>query len=127
MLKATAPKLTFEQINFVAGKRGHGAVVENDFYNQLKRLSIQAGKKDKILTAHVQRICGWIGEHTAFSGHEMRGPAGNGHDGVSMAGGRQGQDAGKEEGVRRRRLPSPPCFFRIYMCISTLGLDEGGC
>ena len=40
-----------EQINFVAGSCD--AVVENDFYNKL----VQAGKKDKILLAHVQRIC----------------------------------------------------------------------
>ena len=38
-------------MNFVAGRRG--AVVEDDFY----RLSVQAGKKDKILAVHVQRIC----------------------------------------------------------------------
>jgi len=44
-----------EQINFVAGRRG--AVVEDNFYNKLERLSVQAGKKDKILAAHVQRIC----------------------------------------------------------------------
>jgi len=31
--------------------------VENDFYNKLERLNVQAGKKDKILAAHVQRIC----------------------------------------------------------------------
>jgi len=55
LLKAAAPEWTFEQINFVAGRRG--AVVEDDFYNKLKRLSVQAGKKDKILAAHVQRIC----------------------------------------------------------------------
>ena len=48
---------TFEQINFVAGRRG--AVVEDDFYNKLRveRLNVQAGKKEKILAAHVQRIC----------------------------------------------------------------------
>ena len=34
-----------------------GAVVEDDFYNKLKKLNVQAGKKDKILLAHVQRIC----------------------------------------------------------------------
>ena len=47
---------TFEQINFVAGRRG--AVVEDDFYNKLRveRLNVQAGKKEKILAAHVQRI-----------------------------------------------------------------------
>jgi len=42
----------------VAGRRG--AVVENDFYNKLERLSVQtveAGKKNKILASHVQRIC----------------------------------------------------------------------
>ena len=49
-----APEWTFEQINFVAGRRG--AVVEDDFCNKLERLSVQAGKKDKFLTAHVQRI-----------------------------------------------------------------------
>ena len=54
VLKAAAPKWTIEKINFVAGRRG--AVVENDFYNKLKKLSVQAGKKDKILSAHVQRI-----------------------------------------------------------------------
>jgi len=31
--------------------------VEDDFYNKPKRLSVQAGKRDKILLAHVQRIC----------------------------------------------------------------------
>jgi len=46
---------TFEQINFVAGRRG--AVVEGDLYNKLKRLSVRVGKKNKILAAHVQRIC----------------------------------------------------------------------
>jgi len=54
-LKAAAPECTFEQINFVAGRRG--AVVEDDFYTKLERLSVQAGKKDKILAAHVQCIC----------------------------------------------------------------------
>ena len=34
-----------------------GAVVEDDFHNKVERLSVQAGKKDKILAAHVQRIC----------------------------------------------------------------------
>ena len=31
--------------------------MEDDFYNNLERLSVQAGKKDKILATHVQRIC----------------------------------------------------------------------
>ena len=35
----------------------HGAVAEDDLYNKLERLSVQAGKKDKILASHVQRIC----------------------------------------------------------------------
>jgi len=42
-----------EQINFVAGRRG--AVVEADFYNKLENLNVEAGKRDKILLAHVQR------------------------------------------------------------------------
>jgi len=46
---------TFEQINFVAGRRG--AVVENEFYDKLERLNVQAGENNKILAAHVQRIC----------------------------------------------------------------------
>jgi len=54
-LRAAAPEWTLEQINFVAGKRGE--LVENDFYNKLERLNVQAGEKDKILAAHVQRIC----------------------------------------------------------------------
>jgi len=49
------PEWMFEQINFVAGRRG--AVVEDDFDNKLERLNVQAGKKDKILAAHVQRTC----------------------------------------------------------------------
>jgi len=54
-LKAAAQKGTFEQINFVTGRRG--AVVEDDFYDKLEKLNVQAGKRDKILLAHVQRIC----------------------------------------------------------------------
>jgi len=54
-LRAAALEWTFEQINFVAGRRG--AVVEDDFYNQLEKLNVQAGKNDKILLAHVQCIC----------------------------------------------------------------------
>ena len=34
-----------------------GAVVEDDFYNKLEKLNVQAEKKEKILLAHVQRIC----------------------------------------------------------------------
>jgi len=54
-LKTAAPEWTFEQINFVAGRRG--AVVKDDFYNKLEKLNVQAGKKDKIPLAHVQHIC----------------------------------------------------------------------
>jgi len=54
-LRAAAPEWIFKQINFVADRRG--AVVEDDFYNKLDKLNLQAGKKDKILLAHVQRIC----------------------------------------------------------------------
>ena len=54
-LKAAAPEWTFEQINFVAGRRG--AVLNDDSYKKLDKLNVQAGKRDKILLAHVQRIC----------------------------------------------------------------------
>jgi len=54
-LKAAAPEWTFEQINFVAGRRG--SVVEDDFYNKLEKLNVQTERKYKILLAHVQRIC----------------------------------------------------------------------
>jgi len=54
-LRAAALEWTFEQIIFVAGRRG--AVVEDDFYNKLEKLNVQAEKRDKILLAHVQRIC----------------------------------------------------------------------
>ena len=53
-----------------------------------------------------------IREHDTFLGHEMRGPAGTGRGGVSMAGGREGHGARKEDGVRGHRLPSPPCFVQ---------------
>ena len=36
-LRAAAPEWTFEQINFVAGRCG--AVVEDDFYNKLEKLT----------------------------------------------------------------------------------------
>jgi len=53
-LKVAALEWTFEQIIFVAGRRG--AVVEDDFYNKLNKLNVQAGKKDKILLAHVRHL-----------------------------------------------------------------------
>ena len=58
---------------------------------------------------------GEIREHGAFLGHEMRGPAGTGRGGVSMARGREGQGARKENGVRGHRLPSPPCFVQSLL------------
>jgi len=42
-LKVAAPEWTSGQINFVAGRRG--AVVEDDFYNKLEMLSVQARKE----------------------------------------------------------------------------------
>jgi len=57
-----------------------------------------------------QLAWGGIREHDAFLGHEMRGPAGTGRGGVSMAGGQEDQGARKGNGVRGHRLPSPPCF-----------------
>jgi len=55
---------------------------------------------------------GGIRKHDAFLGHEMRGPAGTGRGGGSMAGEREGQGARKGHGVRGHRLPSPPCFVQ---------------
>jgi len=64
---------------------------------------------------------GGIREHVAFLGHEMRGPAGTGSGGVSMAGGREGQGARKGNGVRGHRLPSPPCFVQnLLRCFGFL-------
>ena len=54
-LRAAALEWTFEQINFVAGMRG--AVVEEDFYNKLEKLNVQAVNRDKIMLAHMRRIC----------------------------------------------------------------------
>jgi len=54
-LRAAALEWTFEHVNFVAGRRG--PVVEDDFYNKLEKLNVQAGKRDKILLVHVQCIC----------------------------------------------------------------------
>jgi len=53
---------------------------------------------------------GGIRDHDAFLGHEMRGPAGTGRGGVSMAGVWEGQGARKGNEVKGHRLPSPPCF-----------------
>jgi len=47
----------------------------------------------------------------------MRGPAGTGRSGLSMADGRQGQGAGREEGVRDRREPwrTSECVLKIFL------------
>jgi len=54
-LEAAAPEWEFVQINFVVGTCG--SVVESDLYTKLKKLDIQEGKKDKIFTDHVTRVC----------------------------------------------------------------------
>jgi len=51
-LKAAAPEWEFVQINF-----DHGLVFESDFYNKLKKLDIQEGKKDKLFADHVTQVC----------------------------------------------------------------------
>jgi len=69
-----------------------------------------------------------IREHAAFLGHELKGPAGTGSGGVSMAGGWQDQSAGKGDGVRDHRSSSQPFFcLRMYFCILSFCLDKGGC
>jgi len=45
VLKVAAPEWTSEQINFVVGTRG--AIVEDDFYDKLKKLNVQARKKTR--------------------------------------------------------------------------------
>jgi len=49
----------------------------------------------------------------------MRGPAGTGCGGVSMAGGRAGQGARKGNWARGHRLPSPPCV--VYNLLMYFG------
>jgi len=71
----------------------------------------------------VQLARGGIREHEAFLGHEMRGPAGFGRGGVSMALGREGQDARKGNGVRGHRLPLPPCFFAEFAYVFWLSVS----
>jgi len=56
---------------------------------------------------------------------EILNRPGTGRGGVSMAGGREGQVARKENGVRGHRFPSPPCLvwnLLMYFCF-----DEEGC
>jgi len=66
---------------------------------------------------------GGIREHDAFLGHEMRGPAGTGRGGVSMAGRQEGQGARKGNGVRGHRLPSPPCFCLEFAYVFRLSVS----
>ena len=54
-LKADAPEWMCEQMNVVAGRCV--AVAEDNFCNKLERLSVQAGKRGKMLAAHAQHIC----------------------------------------------------------------------
>jgi len=56
-LKATATEWTFERIDFVAERHHGGAVVEDDFYNKLERLSVQAGKRDRPMIQGWRRMC----------------------------------------------------------------------
>jgi len=70
---------------------------------------------------------GGIREHDAFLGHEMRGPAGTGRGGVSMAGGREGQGVRKGNGVRGHRCHHRHVLSRICLCISAFCLDDKGC
>jgi len=63
---------------------------------------------------------GGIREH----GHEMRGPAGTGRGGVSMAWEREGQGARKGNGAA---AIARHVLFRICLCISAFCLDEKGC
>jgi len=67
---------------------------------------------------------GWNSRTSGVLWSKMRGPAETGRGVVSMADGRQGQGAGKGNGVRGYRLPSPLFdFFRIcyefWLSVST--------
>jgi len=53
-LKAAAPKWEFEQSDFVVGNRG--SVIESDFYNKLKKLEVEEGKKDKLFADHATQV-----------------------------------------------------------------------
>jgi len=64
----------FQQIKIVSAR--HGAVVEDDFCNKLKRLSVQAGGKNKILAAHVLCICGAHDTVIRSYHQQIHGPSG---------------------------------------------------
>ena len=58
----------------------------------------------------------------------MRGPAGTGRGGVSMAGGREGQGAGMGNGVRPSlAITAMFCLEFAYPGMSASSLDEEGC
>jgi len=69
-LKVATQEWRFEQINFVVGNRG--LVVESDFYTKLKKLDIQAGKKDKLFADRSRDT----GVRSAQSGDCVLPPAG---------------------------------------------------
>jgi len=68
---------------------------------------------------------GGIREHDAFLDHEMRGPAGTGRGGVSMAGGRE--DQGARKGNEAIACHLHHVLFRIRSCISAFCLDKESC
>ena len=74
-----------------------------------------------------RRARGGIREHDVFLGHEMRGPAGTGRGGVSMAGGQEGQGTRKGNGAIACPGHLRHVLFRICLCISAFCLDEKGC
>jgi len=81
-----------------------GGIVQGRGESRWRIIAHRRGGREARLTR------GGIREHDAFLGHEMRGPAGTGRGGVSMAVGREDQGTRKRNGVRGHRLPSPPCF-----------------
>jgi len=86
----------------------------------MSSLTIEAGKRRSSLEVRFENIR----RSQNVNWEALQGLPGCG--GVSMAR-RQGQGTGKGEGVRGPRLPSPPCFPKIYLCISTFCLDDEGC
>jgi hypothetical protein len=54
-LRTAASMWNFEQINFVVGNRRSD--VESDFYNKLKKLVVQEGKKHNLFANHVAQVC----------------------------------------------------------------------
>jgi len=68
--------------------------------NGVSSLIVAAGERRGFLGVGFENMmCSWC-------------PAGTGRDGVSTAGGQEGQGARKGNGVRGHHLPSPPCFVQ---------------